>query len=382
MKESCAVVYLSSAITAPNRCNPQLRSILLDLSSMYDVHLVGRTRPGHEGACRGCRACGADVTLIPIGAPQMHWLPAHTIRFASAATKLPFVLDKLGPECIYAINLDGLAAIGRRWLGRVPVVYHALEIYYGSGQGALLGGYMRGVERRLASYVDIWVVPSRLRAQYYVRLYPFIRPIVWLNAPSISELNMLIDTNEYDRQWRSPNDYVYTGALGVSQDLRPFLYAMKGMRDAGTDVSLSIYTNSRAHFDSVLCSLVEALDLACCVSTKEYVTGRVKLIRELRQYGRSLVLYGGSGVNQRLCAPTKLVDSMIARTPWLGTDLPGTRSWLEEFGGGAVCDTNSRQAVEAQLLSNSRVPYSCSTETLIRYQNATLSALQENLQIG
>lgn len=382
MKDSCAVVYLSSAITAPNRCNPQLRSILLDLSSMYDVHLVARTRPGSEGTCRVCQACGADVTLIPIGAPRTNGLPAHAMRFANAATKLQLILDRLGPECIYAINLDGLAAIGRRWLGRVPVVYHALEIYYGSGQGAVLGGYMRGMERRLASYVDIWVVPSRLRAEYYVRLYPSISPIVWLNAPSISELNMLVDTSEYDKQWHGPNDYVYTGVLGASQDLRPFLYAMKGMRDAGTNVSLSIYTNSRAYVDSVLCPLVEALDLACCVSTKEYVSSRVQLIRELRQYGRSLVLYGGLGENQRLCAPTKLVDSMIARISWLGTDLPGTRSWLEEFGGGSVCDTNSRQAISAELSSNSQVPYRRSAKELIMYQNAALNTLRENLQIG
>lgn len=157
---------------------------------------------------------------------------------------------------------------------------------------------------------------------------------------------------------------------------------MKDMRDAGTDVSLSIYTNSRAYVDSVLCPLIEALDLACCVSSKGYVAGRVQLIRELRQYSRSIVLYGGSGANHRLCAATKLVDSMIARTSWLGTDLPGTRSWLEEFGGGSVCDTNSRYAISAELSSNSQVPYKCSAKELIMYQNAALSALQEHLQVG
>ncbi len=381
VKTSCAVVYLSSAITAPNMCNPQVKSILLDLSSIFDVHLVARTRPGNEGTCRVCQACGAEVTLIPISAPQRHWPLAHAMNFAKTAAKLARALRGIGPECIYAINLDALTAIGHRWLRRVPVVYHALEIYHGTGEGGFSRSNMYGLERKLANYVDIWVVPSQIRAKYYADLYPFIEPIVWLNAPSVSELGMLTDTGECGKQRPSSNDLVYTGGLSDSRDLRPLLYAMREMRDAGTDVSLSIYTNSHAYLSSVIQPIIDVLDLNSCVFTKKYEVERVQLIRELRQYSRSIVLYGNSVVNERLCAPTKLVDAMIARTSWLGTDLPGTRSWLEEFGGGSVCDTNSRQEMAVELLSNSQVPYKCSTKELIAYQNAALSALRENLQI-
>lgn len=382
MKMSCVVVYLSSAITAPNMCNSQLRSILLDLSTIYDVHLVARTRPGCEHVCSTCQACRADVTLIPIGSSKRQGgFSTHVVNFIKTAKKLATVLDRLGPKCIYAINLDALVAVGCGWLKKVPVVYHALEIYYERGQSNILRSYMCGLERKLANYVDIWVVPSQLRAKYYVGVYQSIRTLVWLNAPSISELSDLIGFNECHEQRPNSNNYVYTGGLGDNRDLKPFLYAMRDMCEIGIDVSLSIYTNSYAYINTVVKPLTGDLDLADRVAIKEYKADRVQLIRELCQYDTSLVVYGKSALNQRLCAPTKLVDSMIAETLWLGTDLPGTRSWLEEFGGGTVCNTNSRQAIVHEVLSNAKLPYKVKTQDLIVSKEATLHMLEENLRI-
>lgn len=372
MRRTCAVIYVSNSLE--NEI-PQIASIVADLSSIFKVTVIARSHRGEQ--VRKTFGDGVEVVNLMLPKLPLFGLMGHAYQYISIVRMVRENLDRTHPSCIYAINLDGLVAVGLRRMLRTPTFYHALEIFSGMTNDILQARAWFFLERRLIPHARLLIVPSIPRFDYFKQNFDVPQQVcVWLNAPSISEMKTLRDSRVEKVLKPEKLRLVYGGALGPDRSITPVVQAMALLRHKGLDVTLSVFTNSNTYVSEVLWPEVERLGLSDMVQIHPYVRDRVEFISKLRDYEYLLASYSSRTLNNRLCAPTKLVDAMIAGVSWLANDVPGTRTWMEEFGGGRVCNLNSAESIAEALMSKPIPRYKLDLEKIIQHQEAVLGIVE------
>jgi len=87
------------------------------------------------------------------------------------------------------------------------------------------------------------------------------------------------------------------------------------------------------------------------------IKDRASFISEVSKYHIMLGVYNHESLNNRLCAPTKIIDACLAETLWLCSELPGSLDALESFGNGVLTNTNNSQEIFASIIEITKAEF-------------------------
>lgn len=373
MNEECIVVYITSRLAEAR--HPQLDAILTDLSRIYSITLIGRGNPD-KGPYKRNHSAWKEI-IIPTPLIKGYQSSAMLFAFWRLGTEIRRAISEIRPRVIYAINLDALVAVGSYVIRRCPIIYHALEIY-GQTEGVHYRRLWETLEHILIRRASLLIVPSRLRAEYYMKIYGNQeRTLIWLNAPSINQIEEIaIHLMSNKSKPNGPIELLYPGGLSKKRDLVPFIKGLRILKQNNIECRLTILSRDHEYYNNILNVSAFKNGVSDLLRKETYLENRTDLIKRIAQCNYLIARYSPTTANNRLCAPTKLVDAFLAATPWIADDIEGTRAWNTEFGGGILCNLEDPESIAVCLSSGYAQPYKISLHGLVAYQKAVLEKVR------
>jgi glycosyltransferase involved in cell wall biosynthesis len=283
------------------------------------------------------------------------------MRYAAAAARVD--ADYYQAHDLYSV----LAALVAGRMRHRQVVYDAHELVSEQGNPrSLRNAVERRMERWLVPQTDALLVPSASRAAWFQqRCQLRTAPTVILNCPPTTERR----TSNVLRARLGLADgtrvVLYHGTFMAGRALQELIFAAHHF-EPGT--VLVLIGEQNEYYRQVLRPLCEAqaargrvfsIPFVDPTQVMDYVSGA-----EL-----GVVLYENVNLNNYFCAPTKLYEYLMVRTPVVVSAFPDMLALLDEFAVGCACDPEDPKSIADAInswLRSTSTPQPAVTEALER----------------
>jgi glycosyltransferase involved in cell wall biosynthesis len=320
------------------------------LADRYDLTLLGVDKGSPPiDPTEQRRRLGLNAEWVPLR--RSGQLPrnmmGYSARYVEAFARLLGRCIQLRPDVIHAHDNSALpVAMSAKAAIRCKVVYDAHELYRDQLRGPGFGWLapIHAIESWAMKHCAGIIACNHWRAEIMRDEYgaPFL-PTVVRNVPEYYEHKPSELLRAYARE-RNPQVrrvVLHQGGIQVGRGLDVVVRALPMLPE---DVAV-VFMGSGA--EAYLRELTDrAAELG--VGERFFIHPAVHHT-ELPEYTCSadvgVVIYQNICRNNYFCAPNKLYEYASAGLPTVGADLPPIREFLEEFGTGAVFDTDDPRSL-------------------------------------
>jgi glycosyltransferase involved in cell wall biosynthesis len=316
--------------TSP-RVDPRARFLLTTLAARYKVHLVTSRAEGLRG--EGALPAGATAREVRLALPgRGPWLLTGPLRLAQLNLIAVWVLLRVRPELVlFSDATYALAAFVAR-LQRGPPYLQPQEIVW-AGMPGPIAWLFRLVDRWLLRHCDLWIVPSRERAEFVLQAHGLRRDyLVIENLPLEAPLKVA-----------APDRAISRAMLGIAPEARVIMFQGNLFPRRGLHALLEVAGVGSTHVviqgaGPLRGELGRAARGMANVHLVDACPNEDTL-RWLAMADLAWVYYGDDNPNSALACSGKFYNAVYAGVPVVCNPLPAFRSFNEHYGGLFFVDT-------------------------------------------
>jgi Glycosyl transferase 4-like domain len=311
--------------TSP-RLDPRARFLLTALASRYTVRLVTSRAEGLRGeGALPANATAREVRLAFLG--RGPWLLTGPLRLAQLNLAAVWECLRVRPQAVlFSDATYALVAFIARLQRGTRLIYNAQEIVW-AGMPRPIAALFRGVERWLLRHCDLWIVPSRERAEFVLRAQGLERDyIVIENLPLEAPLAA-----------HAPDRAISRAMLGIAPEAQVVMFqgnlfprrGLEALLEVGADASMHVVIQGAGPLRAQLARSAHGMTnvhlLEACPNEEA--------LRWLAMADLAWVYYGDDNPNSALACSGKFYNAVYAGVPVACNPLPAFRSFHEKHGG-------------------------------------------------
>ncbi len=327
--------------TSP-RLDPRARFLVTTLAAQYKVHLVTSRAEGLRG--EGVFPPSVTAREVRLAFPgRGPWLLTGPMRLAQLNLAAVWDLLRVRPGLIlFSDATYALVAFVARLRRGSHLVYNAQEIVW-AGMPGPIAWFFRLVERWLLRHCDLWIVPSRQRAEYVLQAHGARRDyLVIENLP----LEDPLEAN-------TPHRAISRAMLGIPPEARVVMFQGNLFPRRGLEALIEAATVGSAHVviqgaGPLRSELGRAARGLANVHLLEACPNE-EALRWLAMADLAWVYYGDDNPNSALACSGKFYNAVYAGVPVACNPLPAFRSFNEQYGGVFFVDTLEGPALRKRL---------------------------------
>jgi glycosyltransferase involved in cell wall biosynthesis len=286
-------------------------------------------------------------------ASEAWWTAVHFLELALTGLRYTRAAVRQQVDCYQAHDLATLGpAVVAAKLRRRRVIYDAHELVSEQGDPhSLRNRVERRLERWLVALVDDLVVPNPSRAEVYRQRCRLKRaPTVVLNCPptfTAARSDLLRECLGLSPAHRI---VLYHGTFMPNRALEELVVSARAY-DPGT--ILVLIGEQNAYFNHVLEPIRQAHGLTNRVLCLPYVEPD-RVLELVASADLGIVIYKNTGLNNYLCAPTKLYEFLMAEVPVVVSAFPEMLALLSEYRVGRAFDPADPDSIAAAINAHFR----------------------------
>ncbi len=311
--------------TSP-RLDPRARFLLTVLASRYKVRLVTARAQGLRG--EGALPSNASAREVRLAFPgRGPWLLTGPLRLAQLNLAAVWEWLRVRPEAVlFSDATYALVAFAARLRRGTRLIYNAQEIVW-AGMPRPIAALFRFVERWLVRHCDLWIVPSRERAEFVLRAHGLARDyLVIENLPLEAPLAA-----------HAPERAISRAMLGIAPEAQVIMFqgnlfprrGLEALLEAGAGTSVQVVIQGAGPLRASLARSAHGMANIHLVEA----CPNEEALHWLAMADLAWVYYGDDNPNSALACSGKFYNAVYAGVPVACNPLPAFRSFHEKHGG-------------------------------------------------